>query len=111
MKSLDREENTVRKMVAVIALALAVLISAPLAHAQKGKRIPRIGLHSIRRFDDAFLKGLRDLGYVEGKNILIVRRLGRDKGTSKNCLIPPDFVPWQHFSHNSYPFSVLFSVT
>ena len=28
-----------------------------------------------------------------------------------NCLIPSDFVPWQHFSHNSYPFSVLFSAT
>ena len=32
-------------------------------------------------------------------------------GTSKNGLISPDFVSWLPFSHNSYPFSVLFSAT
>ncbi len=70
-----------RKMIAIFALALAVLVSAPLASAQKGKKIPRIGLLSTPtpNLDNAFLQGLRGLGYVEGENILIEIR--SSKGT------------------------------
>jgi putative ABC transport system substrate-binding protein len=72
-----------KKIIAVFALALAVLVFAPQAHAQKGEKIPRIGMNTTSRVidftDKAFLQGLRDLGYVEGKNILIVRRSGKGK--------------------------------
>jgi hypothetical protein len=36
-------------------------------------------------------------------------RRRRIKGTSKNRLTSPDFVLSQHFSHNSYSFSILSS--
>jgi ABC-type uncharacterized transport system substrate-binding protein len=60
-------------------LATFVLTSVHLAQAQQPKKVPRIGFlvpfsasDSTRR--DAFLQGLRDLGYVEGKNIAIEYR-------------------------------------
>jgi putative ABC transport system substrate-binding protein len=66
----------------IILLALGILLLAlsfP-ADAQQTKKVPRIGFlapfsassDSTRR--DAFLQGLRDLGYVEGKNIAIEYR-------------------------------------
>jgi ABC-type uncharacterized transport system substrate-binding protein len=57
-----------------IALAVAVLSAA---EAQQQAKIPRIGflldspLSSNAARTDAFRQGLRELGYVEGKNILI----------------------------------------
>jgi putative ABC transport system substrate-binding protein len=56
------------------------LTNVPLAQAQQAKNIPRIGFVSGRVSPtpanpdpsaEAFRKGLRDLGYSEGKNILI----------------------------------------
>src|SRR5262245_44216861 len=62
-------------LVAVILLAVAVI-----AAAQQPAKIPRIGyLGFVLTTDpsrtDAFRQGLRDLGYVEGKNIVIEWRL------------------------------------
>src|SRR5262245_26919176 len=65
------------KKIVVSLLATFILTSVHLAQAQQPKKVPRIGLlapfsassDSPRR--DAFLQGLRDLGYVEGKNIAI----------------------------------------
>lgn len=68
-------------------LALLVLGAAPLASkAQQAGKIPRIGLLSAAPFSsitartDAFRKGLRDLGYVEGQNILLEWRAADDRG-------------------------------
>ena len=49
------------------------LVSATFAEAQQTGKVPRIGyLTSVGSApNEAFLQGLRDLGYVEGKNILI----------------------------------------
>ena len=67
-----------KKKIAVFALALAVLVSAPLAHAQKPGKVYRIGYLHFRpgptAYERAFLKSLRGLGWAEGKNIHIVYR-------------------------------------
>src|SRR5215831_17947174 len=59
----------------IISFALTALFSAlcASAEAQQTGKVPRIGyLTSVGSApNEAFLQGLRDLGYVEGKNILI----------------------------------------
>ena len=56
------------------------LLASPLAaEAQQAAKIARIGWLSINRatsphLTEAFLQGLRDLGYVEGRNVVIEYR-------------------------------------
>ena len=52
------------------------LLAAPLdAKAQQAAKVPRIGyLAHNPRAPEAFLQGLRDLGYVEGRNVVIEYR-------------------------------------
>jgi len=58
---------------------MLLALSVP-AKAQQTKKIVRIGLLSsggpspIQRAIEAFRQGLRELGYVEGQNILIEYR-------------------------------------
>jgi len=56
----------------LVGLALAFV---PLADAQQAKKVPRIGYLAFRASaspgEKAFLQGLQDLGYVEGKTIVI----------------------------------------
>src|SRR5689334_23360368 len=65
-----------RKLIAGL-LTVTVLLITALAGAQQPKKIPRIGYLTLTSFSlnvsrsDAFLQGLRELGYVEGKNIAI----------------------------------------
>ena len=55
------------------------------AEAQQPKRVSRIGLLSVTSPStiadrtEAFRQGLRDLGYVEGKNIVIESRYAEEK--------------------------------
>jgi ABC-type uncharacterized transport system substrate-binding protein len=60
-------------LVAVVLLAVAVI-----AEAQQPKKVPRIGYLSGTGPEaptiDAFRRAFRDLGYIEGKNILIEYR-------------------------------------
>src|ERR1700730_4121698 len=66
------------------ALLFALCFSAD---AQQPKKIPRIGYLSGGSGDasnrgppvEAFRRGLRDLGYIEGKNILIEYRYAEGK--------------------------------
>src|SRR6266568_5114927 len=61
-------------------LALLVLGAAPLAaEAQQAAKVARIGYLTSNpgtspRLREAFLQGLRDLGYVEGRNFVIEYR-------------------------------------
>ena len=61
-------------------LATILLTTAPAAAAQQPKKVPRIGYLSgvspsaISDRTEAFRQGLRELGYVEGKNIVIEYR-------------------------------------
>src|SRR5262245_16734619 len=68
------------KKITALTLCAMLIVLCSFAEAQQSKKVPRIGLlvpssassDSPRR--DAFLQGLRDLGYVEGKNIAIEYR-------------------------------------
>ena len=65
-------------------LAASVPICFHPAEAQQPKKVPRIGFVVSGRalgssLDKAFRQGLRDLGYVEGQNLLIEYRYGEGK--------------------------------
>jgi putative ABC transport system substrate-binding protein len=76
-----------RSLVGALLLALCSMPLAPpfSAQAQQPKKVPRIGYlsgspaSSIKARTEAFRQGLRDLGYVEGKNIVIEWRSGEGK--------------------------------
>ena len=64
--------------IVICSLLTVFLLTVSLAQAQQAKKVPRIGYVSTS--DDpntpapqveAFRQGLRDLGYIEGKNILV----------------------------------------
>ena len=61
-------------------LTATLLVHTPLAIAQQPKKIPRVGFVSpgdSPQYDfrfDAFLLGLRELGYVDGKNVIVEYR-------------------------------------
>ena len=61
-------------------IAVGALLAAPLAaEAQQAAKVSRIGyltpnVASNPRSSEAFLQGLRDLGYVEGRNVVIEYR-------------------------------------
>src|SRR5437867_1306791 len=61
---------------AVVAALVLGILAAPLAvEAQEAGKVPRIGFLRAgpppRDFVDGFRQGLRELGYVEGQNIII----------------------------------------
>ena len=59
------------------AIVMAVVLpAAPLAaEGQQAAKIPRVGLIVVSRiWEEAFLAGLQDAGYLVGKNILLERR-------------------------------------
>src|SRR5215470_1830273 len=59
-----------RRFMAVLAGGL--LVTPLAAEAEQGGRVPTVGmLSSIGAGPEAFRQGLRDLGYVEGQNIII----------------------------------------
>jgi putative tryptophan/tyrosine transport system substrate-binding protein len=71
------------KMFKAVILVTFVSVSAHLANAQQPAKLPRIGLLRAGSPPDpmieAFRQGLRDLGYVEGKNIVIEYRWAEGK--------------------------------
>src|SRR5882724_1871173 len=74
-----------RKNIFCLALCAMLFALCVSAHAQQPTKIPRIGFlitsspAVIAPRMDAFQQGLRELGYVEGKNILIERRHAEGK--------------------------------
>ena len=69
-------------------------LSAPLAaEAQQAAKVPRIGwlatnLAANPHLREAFRQGLRDLGYVEGRNVVIEYRDAEGKSTGSPLLRP-----------------------
>ena len=72
-----------RRIAGTIVAAGVLLLSHGLlsslgAHAQQADKLPRVGVISIAPLTSphyrAFLQGLHDFGYVDGKNIAIIAR-------------------------------------
>ena len=67
-----------------LVVLIAVALCTP-AEAQQPKKVPRIGVlvagsnFHTSPSDEAFLQGLRELGYIEGQNIGIVYRFAEGK--------------------------------
>ncbi len=72
-----------RPVTLVVTFALGLLAGPLPAEAQEPGKVPRIGylFHGIAARDKsllaAFKQGLKELGYVEGKNIVIEQRYGK----------------------------------
>jgi putative ABC transport system substrate-binding protein len=74
------------KKILLLALCSLLLALGFSAQAQQAQKVPRIGFLSSRGDPntpgpqiEAFRQGLRDLGYVEGKNILVEYRYAEGK--------------------------------
>ena len=76
----------------VLALALGLVALSPSAEAQQAGKIPRIGVISAGPVAPrahqwgAFRQGLRELGYVEGRNIVVEMRAPEVEGGSHDAL-------------------------
>jgi putative ABC transport system substrate-binding protein len=72
-----------KKKVAVLTLSALLIALCFAAAAQQPAKVFRIGYLSLRNaiqpHEEAFLKGLRDLGYIDGQNILIEWRFANGK--------------------------------
>jgi putative tryptophan/tyrosine transport system substrate-binding protein len=77
--------NNMNKKILVSILAVVILAFVHPAGAQQPTKVPRIGYlsathpSSISARTEALRQGLRDLGYVEGKNIIIEYRFADGK--------------------------------
>jgi len=82
----DRDiEKDMKKKITVLTLCAMLYALCLPAQAQQPTKIPRIGyltaasLSAMAPRADAFRQGLRELGYVEGKNIIIEYRYAEGK--------------------------------
>src|SRR5262245_11613614 len=67
------------RRIVIMTLLLTLLFSPVASEAQEAAKVARIGylgtnLAAGRHMQEAFLQGLRDLGYVEGRNLVIEYR-------------------------------------
>jgi putative ABC transport system substrate-binding protein len=73
------------KWLGIVAIGVTFVICGSMAHAQQASKVPLVGfLSSVSRSSisartEAFRQGLRELGYVEGKNIVIEWRYAEGK--------------------------------
>ena len=74
-----------------ILLIVAVVVVGAIAQAQQSKKVSRIGYVTVASRStisarvEAFRQGMRDLGYVEDKNIVIEWRYGEGKQDRLTC--------------------------
>jgi len=74
-----------RKWLGLAVIAFVLVVIGAMAEAQQPKKVPRIGFQSAASPSanaariEAFRQGLRELGYEEGKNIVIEYRYAEGK--------------------------------
>src|SRR5213594_3824029 len=74
-----------RKWAGIVAMGVVFTMCGAVAQAQQPKKVPRIGYliagtpSAQAPYIEAFRQGLRDLGYIEGKNIAIEYRYAQEK--------------------------------
>jgi putative ABC transport system substrate-binding protein len=82
---LNRREKSMSKKIACFVMVCTILASVPFAEAQQPRKIYRVGYLSAAYSSptpartEAFRQGLRELGYVEGKNLVIEYRFAEGK--------------------------------
>jgi putative ABC transport system substrate-binding protein len=92
----EKEENMKKKITVLTFCAMLFALCVPVA-AQQPTKIPRIGyltgasLSSQSGNAEAFQQGLRELGYVEGKNIVIEWR-GADGNRDRQRALAAELV-------------------
>ena len=67
------------RRLSIFILVTVILASVLFAHAQQPTKVPRIGWLAVNTATlseryEAFRRGLRELGYIEGQNVVIERR-------------------------------------
>ncbi len=86
-----------RKWLGIVALVVTFITCGAVATAQQPAKVPRIGFQidapasTLAARIEAFRQGLRELGYIEGKNILIEWRSSEGK-PERRSEIAADFV-------------------
>ena len=84
-KSAIQKRPRRRKLVGVSAIAFVLVVAGAVAQAQQPTKVSRIGFLNVGppsispAREEAFRQGLRELGYVEGKNIVIEWRYAEGK--------------------------------
>jgi len=74
-----------RKLVGIVALVVTFAMCGVVAQAQQAGKVPRIGILELGSPSasasqiKAFQQGLHDLGYIEGKNIILEYRYAHGK--------------------------------
>jgi ABC-type uncharacterized transport system substrate-binding protein len=80
-----QERSRRHKSLRIFAIAFSFVLGGAVAHAQPAVKVPRIGFLGATSPSDntarveAFRHGLRELGYVEGKNLIIEYRWAAGK--------------------------------
>ncbi|MGH7826331.1 MAG: ABC transporter substrate-binding protein [Candidatus Binatia bacterium] len=79
------EKKDIKKKIAVLTLCATLFALCPSVEAQSPAKVPRIGYlnavspSTVSDRIEALRQGLRELGYVEGKNIIIETRYAEGK--------------------------------
>jgi putative tryptophan/tyrosine transport system substrate-binding protein len=83
------------RQVLAVSVLIALLLGLGSAEAQQPSRIPRVGYltpsTSPTSNFEAFREGLRDVGYIEGKNLVIERRANEGK-LDRNAALAAELV-------------------
>jgi putative tryptophan/tyrosine transport system substrate-binding protein len=73
------------KLLIAATFGLAIVVAPPASHGQQAKNVPRIGFlgavtpEDFPHLENAFREGLREAGYVEGRNLVIEYRWAEGK--------------------------------